>query len=221
MNDFFSPSAIVAFLCLLYAAKNMEGRSKRALDDGCCHAFRVFGEGTWAFIEVILQRRSIPICGRLRLSDVLSSLCSRYLSAAQCPSFSSGRLGVILDSAIVIISAALVFWIFFFAPVVSSLNTITLELTISLAYSMMDIVLFVALVRLVLSKLDASTITPALFLAAGMAIVLVADAVFSIQTQKGTYISGGHLDTFWISSNLYSIGRTAAGKSLSLDPLYF
>jgi signal transduction histidine kinase/CheY-like chemotaxis protein len=132
------------------------------------------------------------------------------------------RLGVILDSAIVIISAALVFWIFYFAPIVSSLNTITLELTISLAYSLMDIVLFVALVRLLLGKLDAPTITPALFLAAGMAAVLVADAVFCIQTQKGTYISGSHLDTIWISCNLFiALAGLLQANPYPFDPLKF
>ncbi|MDD5734787.1 MAG: ATP-binding protein, partial [Methanothrix soehngenii] len=111
---------------------------------------------------------------------------------------------------------------FYFAPIVSSLNTITLELTISLAYSMMDIVLFVALIRLLLSKLDAPTITPALFLAAGMAAVLVADAVFCIQTQKGTYISGSHLDTIWISCNLFiALAGLLQANPYPFDPLKF
>ena len=86
----------------------------------------------------------------------------------------------------------------------------------------MDIVLFVALIRLLLSKLDAPTITPALFLAAGMAAVLVADAVFCIQTQKGTYISGSHLDTIWISCNLFiALAGLLQANPYPFDPLKF
>jgi len=222
MNNLLSTSSsIVAFLCLLYAANNMEGRSKKAwLMMAVAMLFNSFGEGTWAFIEFVLQEDPFPSVADFGYLMFYPLFAAGIFLLPNAPLSPRERLGVILDSAIVIISAALVFWIFFFAPVVSSLNTITLELTISLAYSMMDIVLFVALVRLVLSKLDASTITPALFLAAGMAIVLVADAVFSIQTQKGTYISGGHLDTFWISSNLFmALAGLLQANPYPFDPL--
>ena len=224
MNDLLLTScAIVAFLCLLYAAKNTEGRSKRAwLIMAVAMLFESFAEGTWTFIEVILREDPFPSVADFGYLMFYPLFVAGIFLLPNAPLSSRERLGVILDSAIVIISAALVFWIFYFAPIVSSLNTITLELTISLAYSMMDIVLFVALIRLLLSKLDAPTITPALFLAAGMAAVLVADAVFCIQTQKGTYISGGHLDMFWISSNLFiALAGLLQANPYPFDPLKF
>lgn len=224
MNDFLlTSSAIVAVLCLLYAAKNMEGRAKSAwLIMAVAMLFESFAEGTWAFIEVVLQEDPFPSVSDIGYLMFYPLFAAGIFLLPNAPLSPRERLGVILDSAIVIISAALVFWIFYFAPIVSSLNTITLELTISLAYSMMDIVLFVALIRLLLSKLDAPTITPALFLAAGMASVLVADAVFCIQTQKGTYISGSHLDTIWISCNLFiALAGLLQANPYPFDPLKF
>ncbi|WP_424445096.1 ATP-binding protein [Methanothrix sp.] len=224
MNDFLlTSSAIVAFLCLLYAAKNMEGRAKIAwLIMAVAMLFESFAEGTWAFIEVVLQEDPFPSVADFGYLMFYPLFAAGIFLLPNAPLSPRERLGVILDSAIVIISAALAFWIFYFAPIVSSLNTITLELTISLAYSMMDIVLFVALIRLLLSKLDAPTITPALFLAAGMAAVLVADAVFCIQTQKGTYISGSHLDTIWISCNLFiALAGLLQANPYPFDPLKF
>jgi len=224
MNDFLlTSSAIVAFLCLLYAAKNMEGRAKSAwLIMAIAMLFESFAEGTWAFIEVVLQEDPFPSVSDFGYLMFYPLFAAGIFLLPNAPLSPRERLGVILDSAIVIISAALAFWIFYFAPIVSSLNTITLELTISLAYSMMDIVLFVALIRLLLSKLDAPTITPALFLAAGMAAVLVADAVFCIQTQKGTYISGSHLDTIWISCNLFiALAGLLQANPYPFDPLKF
>lgn len=224
MNDFLlTSSAIVAFLCLLYAAKNMEGRAKSAwLIMAVAMLFESFAEGTWAFIEVVLHEDPFPSMADFFYLMFYPLFAAGIFLLPNAPLSPRERLGVILDSAIVIISAALAFWIFYFAPIVSSLNTITLELTISLAYSMMDIVLFVALIRLLLSKLDAPTITPALFLAAGMAAVLVADAVFCIQTQKGTYISGSHLDTIWISCNLFiALAGLLQANPYPFDPLKF
>ncbi|MCK9586379.1 MAG: hypothetical protein M0Q89_05895, partial [Methanothrix soehngenii] len=155
MNDLLLTScAIVAFLCLLYAAKNTEGRSKRAwLIMAVAMLFESFAEGTWTFIEVILREDPFPSVADFGYLMFYPLFVAGIFLLPNAPLSSRERLGVILDSAIVIISAALVFWIFYFAPIVSSLNTITLELTISLAYSMMDIVLFVALIRLLLSKL--------------------------------------------------------------------
>ncbi len=224
INDFLlTSSAIVAFLCLLYAAKNMEGRSKRAwLMLAAAMLFQSIAEGTWALIEVILQEDPFPSAADFFYLMFYPLFAAGIFLLPNAPLSPRERLGVILDSAIVIISAALVFWIFFFAPIVSSLNTITLELTISLAYSLMDIVLFVALVRLLLGKLDAPTITPALFLAAGMAAVLVADALFCIQIEKGTYISGGHLDTIWILCNLFiALAGLLQANPYPFDPLKF
>ncbi len=224
MNDFLlTSSAIVAFLCLLYAAKNMEGRAKSAwLIMAVAMLFESFAEGTWAFIEVVLHEDPFPSMADFFYLMFYPLFAAGIFLLPNAPLSPRERLGVILDSAIVIISAALVFWIFYFAPIVSSLNTITLELTISLAYSLMDIVLFVALIRLLLSKLDAPTITPALFLAAGMAAVLVADALFCIQTQKGTYISGSHLDTIWISCNLFiALAGLLQANPYPFDPLKF
>ncbi|HOG97974.1 MAG TPA: ATP-binding protein, partial [Methanothrix soehngenii] len=57
---------------------------------------------------------------------------------------------------------------------------------------------------------------------AGMAAVLVADAVFCIQTQKGTYISGSHLDTIWISCNLFiALAGLLQANPYPFDPLKF
>ncbi len=224
INDFLlTSSAIIAFLCLLYAAKNMEGRSKRAwLILAAAMLFESIAEGTWAFMEVVLQEDPFPSVADFFYLMFYPLFAAGIFLLPNAPLSPRERLGVILDSAIVIISATLVFWIFYFAPVVSSLNTITFELTISLAYSMMDIVMFVALIRLLLSKLDAPTITPALFLAAGMAAVLVADAVFCIQTQKGTYISGSYLDTIWTSSNLFiALAGLLQANPYPFDPLKF
>jgi signal transduction histidine kinase/ActR/RegA family two-component response regulator len=55
-----------------------------------------------------------------------------------------------------------------------------------------------------------------------MAAVLVADAVFCIQTQKGTYISGSHLDTLWISSTLFiALAGLLQANPYPFDPLKF
>ncbi len=62
------------------------------------------------------------------------------------------RLKIFLDAAIVMVSAALVFWVFLIAPIVTSTEVITQELVISAAYPIMDLVLFFALMKSALQK---------------------------------------------------------------------
>ncbi len=78
------------------------------------------------------------------------------------------RLKIFLDAAIVMVSAALVFWVFLIAPIVTSTEVITQELVISAAYPIMDLVLFFALISLLFRKLDSPGRIPALLLALGM-----------------------------------------------------
>ena len=189
---------------LLYAARHQEGRSKRAWTVlGVAMIFNTFGEVSWAVIEIVFHQFPFPsvadfgylmmyplfAAGILLLPEV-TSLCLRNGSK------------ILLDAAIVIVSATLIFWVFLIGPIVASAEGITLDLVVSAAYPVMDLVLFLALMELLFRKLDSPGRIPALLLAISMVLFLIVDAVFSIRIQEGNYVSGGLLDTTWITSNL-------------------
>ena len=100
----------------------MEGRSKKAwLMMAVAMLFNSFGEGTWAFIEFVLQEDPFPSVADFGYLMFYPLFAAGIFLLPNAPLSSRERLGVILDSAIVIISAALVFWIFYFAPILKDL----------------------------------------------------------------------------------------------------
>ncbi len=196
-------TAGLAALSLLYAAWHLKGRSRRAWTVlAIAMIFDAFGEGSWAIIEIVLHQNPFPSIADAGYLMFYPIFAAGILLLPDEPLLPRERLKILLDAAIVMVSAALVFWVFLIAPIVTSTDAITLELVISAAYPIMDLVLFFALMGLLFRKLYSPGRIPALLLALGMVFFLIADVVFSIQQQNGTYLSGGILDTFWITSNL-------------------
>jgi signal transduction histidine kinase/ActR/RegA family two-component response regulator len=196
-------TAGLAAVCLLYAAWHLEGRSRRAWTVlAIAMIFDTFGEGAWAIIEIVLHQNPFPSIADVGYLLFYPLFAAGILLLPDEPLLPRERLKIFLDAAIVMVSATLVFWVFLIAPIVTSTEVLTRELVISAAYPIMDLVLFFALMGLLFRKLDSQGRIPALLLALGMVLFLIADAVFSIQTQNGTYLSGGILDTVWITSNL-------------------
>ncbi|HUI39419.1 MAG TPA: hypothetical protein VLY86_00655 [Methanothrix sp.] len=113
------------------------------------------------------------------------------------PLSSRERIKIILDASIVVASAGLVFWIILITPVLASYEAVTPDLVVSAAYPIMDLILLFALLELLFRKLEESDRMPLLLLALSIAILVITDAIFSIQTEDGTYVSGGLLDTGW------------------------
>jgi signal transduction histidine kinase/CheY-like chemotaxis protein len=196
-------TAGLAAACLLYAAWHLEGRSRKAWTVlAIAMIFDAFGEGSWAIIEIVLHQNPFPSIADVGYLLFYPLFAAGIFLLPDITLLPRERFKILLDAAIVMVSASLVFWVFLIAPIVASTEVITRELVISAAYPIMDLVLFFALMELLFRKLDSQGCIPAFLLALGMVLFLIADAVFSIQTQNGTYLSGGILDTLWITSNL-------------------
>ncbi|NTV27944.1 MAG: hypothetical protein HGA93_04620 [Methanothrix sp.] len=199
-------TAGLAALYLLHAARHQEGGSRWAWTVlAVAMIFEAFGEASWAIIENVLHQNPFPSVADVGYLMFYPLFAAGILLLPEVPLLPRERLKIIMDAAIVVVSAALVFWVFLIAPIVASPTAITFDLVISAAYPVMDMVMFFALMELIFRKLDSPGRIPALLLALGAVMFLIADAFFSIQTQEGTYVSGGILDTIWITGNL-SIG---------------
>ncbi|HPS92226.1 MAG TPA: ATP-binding protein, partial [Methanothrix sp.] len=118
------------------------------------------------------------------------------------PLSSREKIKILLDAAIVIVSIALVFWVLLIGPIIISIQTFDWESVVSLAYPVMDLVLFIALIELLFKKLAYFEQGPIILLAASCATQILTDSIFSIQMQKGTFVSGDILDSGWVISYL-------------------
>ncbi|MGD0951966.1 MAG: HAMP domain-containing sensor histidine kinase [Methanotrichaceae archaeon] len=118
------------------------------------------------------------------------------------PLTSRERLKILLDAGIVIIAAISIFWVFLIAPVIVSNEAINLRLALSVAYPVMDLVLFVALMEVLSRKLRSPGEGPLFFLVLSIAVTIITDVIFSIQIRDGVYVSGSLLDTGWLVSHM-------------------
>ncbi|MCX6678380.1 MAG: response regulator [Methanothrix sp.] len=107
---------------------------------------------------------------------------------------------LLLDTGIVMISAVLVFWAFLIEPTIAANKDDTLALVISLAYPVMDLILFFALLQLLFRRRMSAKQGPLWLLSVGIAAGIVTDVVYFSQSLLGTYTTGNLLDLGWLAS---------------------
>jgi FOG: GGDEF domain len=122
-----------------------------------------------------------------------------------------GDRGGLLDAAILTTAAAILSWTFLIQPQVAGSELDTLSLGISLAYPVADLVLIG--VALGLLTTPGTRTASFRFLAASLALMLVADQIYAIQTLDGSYVSGGPVDLVYLSAYLL-FGAAAAHPSM-------
>jgi hypothetical protein len=143
-----------------------------------------FGDAAWSVIEVGLHQNPFPSVADVGYLMFYPLFAIGVYLLPKVPLSPREQLKILLDAAIVIVSAALVFWVFLIAPVVASGEAVILDLAVSMAYPVMDLILFFALIELLFRKLDSYGYTSALILALSMVILMITDAIFSIQTRQ-------------------------------------
>ncbi len=101
----------------------------------------------------------------------------------------------LLDSAIVAVALSAVLWQWVITPVLESTHGAMLERVVTVAYPLMDILLVVVIVHAVFTLPRWSTAAWLLF--AGLALMLLGDALYARLVADGTYTDGGALDAVW------------------------
>ncbi len=188
---------------MLYAARHSDGRLKSAwVVLAAAQIANTLGDLAWTVIEVGFHQNPFPSVADAGYLMFYPLFAIGIYLLPEVPLSPREQLKILLDSAIVIVPAALVFWVFLIAPIVASSEAVFLDLAVSLAYPVMDLILFFALIELLFRKLDSPAGTPPTILALSMVILIITDAIFSIQTQQETYVSGSFIDTGWLVSYL-------------------
>ncbi len=202
-DGFVTLTSGFAAAALFYAGCRSVGRARKAwMIIAAAMFFNTLGDLSWSVIELVFHQDPFPSVADIGylMFYPLFALGIFFLPDA---SFSSQeKIKILLDAAIVILSVALVFWVLLIAPIVISIESFGLESLVSLAYPVMDLLLFIALIELLFRKLASRGQGPIIILALSIAILILADAIFSIQTQRGTYVSGRILDSGWEVSYL-------------------
>lgn len=212
--------SVLAAASMYLVARHSKGRSKRAWKIlALALMINAFGELAWAVIEVIFHEDPFPSIADIGYLAFYPLFAAGILLMPETPLSNREKSKILLDVAIVAVSAILLFWVFLIAPIVVSAKAVTLELAVSVAYPVMDLILFLALVELLFRKLDSMMRSPAFILALGMIVFVISDAIFTIQTERGTFVSGSLFDVGWlITYMLIGIAGVIQVNSKPIDP---
>ena len=180
----------------------------------------------WSVLEVGLGQN--PAGSGLRaviilLAYVLTIVGVLLLSIR--PGQRTWTLPTVLDTLIVVVAAGLLVWVFVAEPTLARTPAGWLTQSLALLSPLLDLLVFFALVQLLFRQARSQTFGSIAFISIGLAFMVATDVAYSIQTLRGTYLTGGWLDVGWtISFVLYGLGgvwqtaRPAAGAAERATP---
>ncbi|WP_424356148.1 sensor histidine kinase [Methanobacterium sp. MBAC-LM] len=193
---------IVGF-CLFYAAKLSGVHGRRVqnfwLIIGIALLCYGIGDVIWAIMELVLHQQLFPSFASIFyfLFYFLFVLGILYLPGE--PLSKNKKIKMILDTSVIFITAGLIFGIFFLPYINSSygLNKV------SIAYAVADLVLFLALLRILFNNFKGFYRTPLLLLGMGIFSQIITDNIYSFQVIQGIAVSGGFLNAGWLLAILF------------------
>jgi PAS domain S-box-containing protein len=203
-DSFVTVTSGLAAVALFYTACRSAGRARKAwMIIALAMLFNTLGDLSWSVMELVLHQDPFPSVADIGYLMFYPLFALGIFLLPDASLSSSEKIKILLDAAIVILSVTLVFWVLLIAPIVISIEAFDLESVVSLAYPIMDLLLFIALMELLFRKLASRGQGPIIFLALSCAILILTDAIFSIQTQRGTFVSGSILDSGWVVCYLF------------------
>ncbi len=201
LSNIISPIvAGLATYCLILAAARSTGKMRTAWGLMAAALFSAaLADITWGILETSLGIVPFPSIADVfyMLFYPLFALGILFMPAAvQSPGERASRL---LDTGIIMIAASLIVWFFLISPSIDDGNVDLMTLALSTIYPVADLLLFFAILQVVFQKVPTAIHRPLIFLAISSFILIIADSLFSIMSLKGTFASGGMVDTAYIA----------------------
>ncbi|MDD4651925.1 MAG: response regulator [Methanothrix sp.] len=209
---------------LLYAAIRSEIYGRRArlawtfLFSG--QVSFMLGDIIWAILELGFHQEPIASVADVFYLLYYPLFAIGILLLPAVPMTRKESLKLLLDTGIVMISAILVFWAFLIEPTIAVANREYIDvLLVSLAYPVMDLILFFALLQLLFRTSGSVKQGPLMLLSIGVAIGIVTDATYLLQSLQGIYETGSLLDLGWLTCYAFAgLAGVLQGDTSKLNP---
>jgi PAS domain S-box-containing protein len=160
------------------------------------------GKAVWTWMAV--QAGSVPYSSLADPAHLLSFPCFivGLLLLTEARATAAEWITLLLDTAIVITVAVLVYWMFFFGHLMAAGMRESMTFSPAIAHPLGDLFLLWAALAMMFRPWHALSATPLLLLGGGVVAQIVPDAFFSYQSLQGSYIAGTPQDLFWVASCL-------------------
>ena len=120
------------------------------------------------------------------------------LAFPTAPRSKSDRMKMWLDTGTVVLGAYMVLWYFALGPTARSSGSTWLESFVSLAYPIGDLVLVLAITRILLGQPPRGTGHSLGILASGLVLLVIADVAFAQLSLNDAYSGGDWPDSIWM-----------------------
>ena len=162
-------------------------------------------DGLWLYLQAVMGEPPYPsITDLLYLSYYPLFALGLFLIPAAKLSREE-RLKNILDVSTVVVAALLLSWQFIIGPTLADSDGDILLLAVSMAYPVLDLVLFFTLLMLLFRKGLQVTLEPLYLLELSVLGTIVADVLFIYQTFSDGYAPGNLVDIAYIASYSFVI----------------
>ena len=173
------------------------------------------GQFLWMYDELVRRDRPFP-----SLADVFLVVFPIVACAALMQFWNRGgrqvRSLILLDGLIVAGSLFIVSWLTVMGPIYDTGTASRLEIFLSLAYPVLDVVV-VTVASVVLVSADSSQRVVATLLTVGLVCMAVADTGYAYLSAQREYFSGALVDTWWVAGLLLLTVAAALGREAPPD----
>ena len=148
------------------------------------------GDLAWMIIESKMHQSPFPSIADAGFLGFYPLFALGILILPKEPLNSNEKFKVLLDTGIVMIASAIIFWIQLIAPTIkSNANADDIILILTVAYPVADLIILFGLIELMFRRIRSVSSLPILFLIVSMCFMIVTDFVFLDKSLKGIYIS--------------------------------
>ena len=189
-------------------------------------ALTSIGDWIWVVMDVVMGIEVYPsIADAAYLSgQALIVFAIVLLARGRVP---GGDRAGIIDALIVAVGVGLVSWTFLMAPLVADPLSSGLEIGVSLAYPLVDLLLIAVLVRVLLAP--GRKVASLRFLVAALVLLLLSDFPYAVMVMEGTYYAGHIVEFGWLAASfmwaaaalhpsMRRVAEPAPAQEVSLPP---
>ena len=197
----YQPVSLFATIVAWRIARNpaFDSRLRRAwLILGLAVLAQTLGDTAWFYLEVILDQQPFPSIADFFYISFYPLALLGLLSLPSAPLKRTERLRVLLDLAVIMITAWMAIWFFIISPTAALYESGRLDQILAAAYPVGDLVLLGGIFALLFRDAERSIRSMLMLYLTGLSLNVAGDLAYAYASLNGTYVSGGWMDVSWI-----------------------
>jgi len=165
---------------------------------GLAVAAQTFGDTAWFYLEVILGQQPFPSVADIFYISFYPLALIGLLSLPSAPLQNTDRLRVLLDLAVIMITAWMTIWFFIISPTAAQYESGQMDQILAAAYPVGDLVLLGGIFALLFRGAEGAVRSMLILYLTGLLLNVAGDLAYAYTSLDGTYVSGGWMDVSWV-----------------------